>query len=146
MCFWFEINSWIHIEISFLWEEKQIFYSFNSEARLWLIDLWAFPTKTKWNAIALIIHINYLLFFFFWLKLIKKTWSLIVKCRSSCSWNQIKTVCSVNRRYFVFQLASGIAFKHLDLVAKFLGSKSSNVVQRVHSYYKFLKFRWVSKI
>lgn len=85
-------------------------------------------------------------FFFFWLKLIKKTWSLIVKCRSSCSWNQIKTVCSVNRRYFVFQLASGITFKHLDLVAKFLGSKSSNVVQRVHSYYKFLKFRWVSKI
>lgn len=49
-------------------------------------------------------------FFFFWLKLIKKTWSLIVKCRSSCSWNQIKTVCSVNRRYFFFQLASGITF------------------------------------
>lgn len=72
LCFWFEINSWIHIEISFLWEEKQIFYSFNSEGRLWLIDQWAFPTKTKWNAIALIIHINYLLFFFFWLKLIKK--------------------------------------------------------------------------
>ena len=48
-----------------------------------------------------------------------------MKCRSSCSWNQIKTVCSVNRRYFVFQLASGITFKHLDLVAKFLGSNSS---------------------
>ena len=109
----------------------------------WLI--WAFPTKTKWNAIALIIHINYLLFFLL-TEINKKTWSLIVKCRSSCSWNQIKTVCSVNRRYFVFQLASGITFKHLDLVAKFLGSKSSNVVQRVHSYYKFLKFRWVSKI
>lgn len=33
-----------------------------------------------------------------------------MKCRSSCSWNQIKTVCSVNRRYFFFQLASGITF------------------------------------
>ena len=64
-------------------------------------------------------------FFFLLTEINKKTWSLIVKCRSSCSWNQIKTVCSVNRRYFVFQLASGITFKHLDLVAKFLGSNSS---------------------
>lgn len=49
-------------------------------------------------------------FFFLLTEINKKTCSLIVKCRSSCSWNQIKTVCSVNRRYFFFQLASGITF------------------------------------
>lgn len=85
-------------------------------------------------------------FFFFWLKLIKKTWSLIVKCRSSCSWNQIKTVSSVNRRYFFFQLASGITFTLRSCCEISRVQELINVVQRVHSYYKFLKFRWVSKI
>lgn len=41
-------------------------------------------------------------FFFLLTEINKKTWSLIVKCRSSCSWDQIKTVCFFSGIFNVF--------------------------------------------
>lgn len=72
LCFWFEINSWIHIEISFLWEEKQIFL-FIQFRRQTLID-WSMSLSDKNKMKRNCFDNSHKLspFFFFWLKLIKK--------------------------------------------------------------------------
>ena len=62
LCFLFEINSWIHIQISFLWDERQTLID-------WSMSL-SDKNKMKRNCFDNSHKLSP--FFFFWLKLIKK--------------------------------------------------------------------------